>query len=211
MKSKSFRNQQRFLRNSFDGEGRWGIPIVKKQVVDLTNQRFISFNSTRNNEAPMLRDFAVHFFVDDNRFEIVYNQPERNLDKLRQYKLLLTPDFSQYAEMQPWRRIESTGKSRWCGAYWKHEGMIVIPTISWSTPRSYEFCFDGVEKNSIIAIGMIIEYLIEKIPVNATIQALISIICLPLFMISISCIIGLNNKEKNIIKEIVKAKFKTKK
>ena len=63
----------------------------------------------------------------------------------------------------------------------------------------------------IIASGIIIEYLIENIPVNATIQALISIICLPLFMISISCIIGLNNKEKNIIKEIVKAKFKTKK
>ncbi|SHK87243.1 protein of unknown function [Fibrobacter intestinalis] len=155
MKSKSFRNQQRFLRNSFDGEGRWGIPIVKKQVVDLTNQRFISFNSTRNNEAPMFRDFAVHFFVDDNRFEIVYNQPERNLDKLRQYKLLLTPDFSQYAEMQPWRRIESTGKSRWCGAYWQHEGMIVIPTISWSTPESFDYSFDGIEEKSYVAIGMI--------------------------------------------------------
>lgn len=31
----------------------------------------------------------------------------------------------------------------------------IIPTISWSTPRSYEFCFDAVEQNATIAIGMI--------------------------------------------------------
>ena len=33
--------------------------------------------------------------------------------------------------------------------------MKVIPTISWSGARSYEFCFDGVEKGSIVAVGMI--------------------------------------------------------
>jgi hypothetical protein len=31
----------------------------------------------------------------------------------------------------------------------------VIPTISWSTPRSFEFCFDGVESNATVAVGMI--------------------------------------------------------
>ena len=62
----------------------------------------------------------------------------------------------------------------------------------------------------IIACGIIIEHLIENIPVNATIHALISIICLPLFIISISCIIGLNKKEKLIIKDILIAKFKAK-
>ena len=30
-----------------------------------------------------------------------------------------------------------------------------IPTISWSTKESYDFCFDAVEKSSIVAIGMV--------------------------------------------------------
>ena len=33
------------------------------------------------------------------------------------------------------------------------DGLTVIPTVSWSTPRSFEFCFDGIEKGSIVAVG----------------------------------------------------------
>jgi len=153
MKSYEFRNQEKFLRNGYKGEGRWALPKIKKQPVNLNNLQFLSFNNTRYNEQPMFRDFAVHFFVDDKRFEVVYSQPERNLEKLKQYKVLLTPHFSLYAEMQPWRRIESTGKSRWCGAYWQSKGLTVIPTISWSTPESFDYAFDGIEKNSFVAIG----------------------------------------------------------
>ena len=153
MKSYEFRNQEKFLRNGYKGEGRWALPKIKKQLVNLNNLQFLSFNNTRYNEQPMFRDFAVHFFVDDKRFEVVYSQPERNLEKLKQYKVLLTPDFSLYAEMQPWRRIESTGKSRWCGAYWQSKGLTVIPAISWSTPESFDYAFDGIEKNSFVAIG----------------------------------------------------------
>ena len=153
MKSYEFRNQEKFLRNGYKGEGRWALPKIKKQPINLNNLQFMSYNNTRYNEQPMFRDFAVHFFVDDKRFEVVYSQPERSLEKLKQYKVLLTPDFSLYAEMQPWRRIESTGKSRWCGAYWQSQGLTVIPTISWSTPESFDYAFDGIEKNSFVAVG----------------------------------------------------------
>lgn len=57
--------------------------------------------------------------------------------------------------MNYWRQIESIAHSRWIGAYWQDEGQLVIPTISWSTPDSFEFCFDGVEKHSVVAVGMI--------------------------------------------------------
>ena len=51
--------------------------------------------------------------------------------------------------------MESVAKNRWCGAYWQSKGLTVISTISWSTPSSYEFCFDGVEQGATVAIGMI--------------------------------------------------------
>ena len=44
-------------------------------------------------------------------------------------------------------------KNRWVGAYWQSKGRIVIPTVSWSTPRSFEFCFDGVELHATVAVS----------------------------------------------------------
>lgn len=97
----------------------------------------------------------MHFFVDDYRFESLYKNPEKALERYGKYKFLLTPDYSLYAEMNPWRQIESVGKARWVGAKWQSCGKIVIPTVSWALTRSYEFCFDGIERNCIVAIGMI--------------------------------------------------------
>lgn len=33
--------------------------------------------------------------------------------------------------------------------------MTVIPTVSWSDARSFDFCFDGIEQGSVVAVGMI--------------------------------------------------------
>ncbi len=41
------------------------------------------------------------------------------------------------------------------GAFWWERNLVVIPTIGWSTPSSFDFCFDGVEKHSIVAVGTI--------------------------------------------------------
>ena len=154
MKSKIFRNDALFLRNEFETEGRWGFPIVKKQEIKLDNLGLISYSDICSKDEKNL-DKGVYFFVDDYRFESLYDKPNRSLETLKKYKFVLTPDYSLYAEMNPWRQIESVGKARWVGAKWQAEGMIVIPTISWGLPRSFEFCFDGVQKNSIVAVGMI--------------------------------------------------------
>jgi len=31
--------------------------------------------------------------------------------------------------------------------------MRVVPTITWGTPASYEFCFSGVERGSVVAVS----------------------------------------------------------
>lgn len=155
MTSNQMRHNQLFMRNEFETSGKYNIPLIKSQSISLSNIELISCANTRYNEVNINRKKGVHFFVDDYRFNNVYNNPEKALKKYSQYAFLLTPDFSTYADMNIWRQIESVAKNRWCGAYWQSKGLTVIPTISWSTSQSYEFCFDGVEKNSIVAIGMI--------------------------------------------------------
>ena len=154
MTSKIFRNNPLFLRNEFETEGRWGFPIIKKQQLDVNDIELISCSDVSKKDDRNLHK-GVHFFVDDFRFETIYDHPEKALERYGKYRFLLTPDYSLYAEMDPWRQIESVGKARWVGAKWQANGKIVIPTVSWGLARSFEFCFDGIQKNSIVAVGMI--------------------------------------------------------
>ena len=154
MTSKIFRNDPLFLRNEFETEGRWGFPIIKKQQLDVNDIELISCSDVSKKDDKNLHK-GVHFFVDDFRFETIYDHPEKALERYGKYRFLLTPDYSLYAEMDPWRQIESVGKARWVGAKWQANGKIVIPTVSWGLARSFEFCFDGIQKNSIVAVGMI--------------------------------------------------------
>lgn len=55
--------------------------------------------------------------------------------------------------MALWRQLESVTRNRWVGAYWQSKGLLVVPTISWSTPTSFDFCFDGVDQNAVVAVS----------------------------------------------------------
>lgn len=154
MKSKDFRNSNLFLRNEFKTSGEWEFPLIKRQDLDLDHIELIACSDTSCHDANNLQK-GVHFFVDDYRFESIYRNPEKSLEKFRKYRFVLTPDFSLYSEMNLWRQIESVGKARWVGAYWQQNGLTAIPTVSWAQSQSYRFCFDAIEKNSIVAVGMI--------------------------------------------------------
>lgn len=155
MKSLDFRNDPLFLRNEFETAGKWQMPLIRRQEIDLSNIQLIAISDAKYNDNEINRQKGVHFFVDDYRFESFYRNPERTLMKISQYAFACTPDFSTYSNMNYWRQLESVAHSRWCGAFWQDQCVPVIPTVTWSTPESYDFCFDAIEKGSIVAIGMI--------------------------------------------------------
>jgi len=153
--SKKMREDPLFMRNEYPATGKWEIPVIKKQQLDISDIRLIACSDTRANDCSRNRECGVHFFVDDYRFSGIYDHPYRSLEKYSQYKFLLSPDFSTYSEMQLWRQLENVARNRWCGAFWQKHGITVIPTVSWGLARSYEFCFTGIEKGSMVAVGMI--------------------------------------------------------
>lgn len=155
MKSIIFRNDPLFLRNEYETAGKWQMPLIHKQELDLSNIQLISFANAKYNDTEANKSKGLHFFVDDYRFISAYTNPEKQLEKISQYRFTFTPDYSTYSNMNYWRQLESIAHSRWCGAFWQDQGLTVIPTISWSTPVSFDFCFDAIENGCIVAIGMI--------------------------------------------------------
>ena len=100
-------------------------------------------------------DAAMHFFLDDYRFEYVWSNPNQAFERIGKAWLALTPDFSLYMEFPKVAQIWNTYRNRWCGAFWQSQGVAVIPTIAWSDESSYEFCFDGVEHCSPVAVSTV--------------------------------------------------------
>jgi hypothetical protein len=97
----------------------------------------------------------VHFFLDDYRFESVWQRPRKALSALAPYQTVLTPDFSLYQQWPLALQLFNTYRNRWCGAFWQSQGFTVIPTISWSAAESYDFCFLGVARRSLVAISTV--------------------------------------------------------
>jgi hypothetical protein len=96
---------------------------------------------------------AVHFFLDDYRFETVWQRPIQTFSGLTRFGAVLTPDFSLYRDYPFAMQLWNVYRSRWCGAYWQSRGLSVIPTVSWSDRASFEFCFLGLPAKSVLAIS----------------------------------------------------------
>jgi len=102
-----------------------------------------------------LDDGAVHFFLQDYRFETVWNRPVKALEALAPYQTVLTPDFSLYRDWPLMLQLWNVYRNRWCGRFWQEQGFTVIPTISWSTAVSYDFCFLGVPRRGVVAVSTV--------------------------------------------------------
>lgn len=71
------------------------------------------------------------------------------------YDCILSPDFSLYMDMPMPMKIWNIYRSRFIGNYYQNQGIKVIPTISWAEPATFEFCFRGIPKGSIVSISTI--------------------------------------------------------
>jgi hypothetical protein len=151
-KSKDLRCDKLFLRNEFDGEKTWGIPVIRPIILTEKMIQLISYTDTKLKDRKNCHKY-VHCFQDDSKLLQAYSNPENRLLHLARYKGVLTPDYSLYPEMPRWRQLESIAHSRWCGACWQTYGLIVIPTINWSDENSFDFCFLGLEKGGTVAVS----------------------------------------------------------
>jgi Domain of unknown function (DUF4417) len=129
-----------------------GVPLVAAE--DSVPSYLVPHRQKVRTERPV-EGGAVHFFLDDERFEPVWRTPEKGLSYVRGVGSALTPDFSLYPGMPLALQLFNVYRNRWCGAFWQSRGVRVIPTVGWSDERSYPFCFLGVEKGSTVAVSTV--------------------------------------------------------
>lgn len=128
----------------------WQMPIIKND--NFIPSKLIGFNYAKTNKE---KNVGIHFYLDDYQFERLWNKPEDYVDTLKEYECILSPDFSLYMDMPMPMKIWNIYRSRLIGQYYQSQGIKVIPTLSWAEEETFEFCFEGIPKGSIVSISTI--------------------------------------------------------
>lgn len=128
----------------------WQMPIIKND--NFIPSKLIGFNYAKTSKE---KNVGIHFYLDDYQFERLWNKPEEYVDILKQYNCILSPDFSLYMDMPMPMKIWNIYRSRLIGQYYQNQGIKVIPTLSWAEEETFEFCFEGIPKGSIVSISTI--------------------------------------------------------
>jgi hypothetical protein len=101
----------------------------------------------------------VCFYEDDSDFDSVYGIWFRNNHAykiLSHFAGIITPDFSTYQDfpypLKIWNIYRMRAFGYWYGTL---NGGNVINNVRWGTPETFDYCFEGIPKNSIVAIGTV--------------------------------------------------------
>ena len=138
------------LFDKFVCDGKYQMPIIDND--NYIPKKLIGFNYAKTSKE---RNTGIHFYLDDYQFERIWNNPEEYVDILEKYDCILSPDFSLYLDMSYSMKIWNVFRSRLIGQYYQRQGIKVIPTLSWAEEETFEFCFDGIPKGSIVSISTI--------------------------------------------------------
>jgi len=113
------------------------------QIVMCNNYKSISVNS------------MISMFIDDYVLERYWNNPLKYIPYFKKAKYIMSPDFSLLIDMPLPLQMYNVYRNRLIGYLWQKKGLNIIPTISWSNIKSFDFCFKGVKKNSNVCISNI--------------------------------------------------------
>ena len=137
----------------FDGVGEYDVPEISP-IFDIPSvDKYVEFDYCKRVRGDRSK-IAVHFFEDDYKFERVWTNPNRYGEMLKEFAYIIGPDFSQYIDFPKSVQIYNHYRNNWLVKYWQIcYNMNIIPTVMRGKEDSYDWCFDGYPKNSIVAVS----------------------------------------------------------
>lgn len=141
---------QAYLTKDAILDGDPGIPML----LDLKNTEIpkglVPFNkiNTEKNKAKY-----VHFYIHDYQFSQILTSTNKYVNKLKIFDGVITPDCSMLIGQAKCLQQTNTYFNRAVGLYLQKQGIPVIPNIRWSDEQSFNYCFLGVPKHTIVSIS----------------------------------------------------------
>ena len=138
-----------YLLENANYVGNLELPAIKTNRIEIPT-KLVKFS-----EIFLTKDYDayVHFYQDDCKFERIWNNPLKYFKQLKKFKGVIAPDFSVYRDMPLIMQFWNIFRSRAIAQGMIDYGINVIPNIRYGDERTYGISCEGIEKNSIIAVG----------------------------------------------------------
>lgn len=132
------------------------IPVIQKTSVNKIDWNNLKVTGYQNASAKTHnRDTLLLMFNYDKRLLGLWNNPLKKIGLFQSYAAVATPDFSIYQTMNINDIRHNVYMSRWLGRTWQNYGCVVLPTVGWALPDTYDLCFGNIERNSVVIISTI--------------------------------------------------------
>lgn len=129
------------------------------------------------------RDY-VCFYEDDQDFDStcgIWYRPSNAYRVLKHFGGIITPDFSTYQDFPAPLKIWNTYRMRAFGNWYGNIcGNHVINNVRWGTPETYNYCFEGIPRFSMVAIGTVggsPQHLINRKRFESGLDAMMKVLC----------------------------------
>lgn len=155
--------------NAFMAEGanfgKYDIPFcpttvkqIPKDQVTWEEAKQIHRKHIAKGEKEYFVDAFINWNVDDYKFDGphgIWHDWKNALNIINHFAGIITPDFSTYQDFPEAIKIHNTYRMRLYGYWLGKEGIAVINNVRWGTEETFEYCFEGIPENSIVAIGTV--------------------------------------------------------
>ena len=137
--------------------------ILPKNLISYPDAKTI-YNKHKH-EKNFYVDAFVHFYIDDYKFDGVggiWNDSKKAFEILKHFAGIITPDFSTCLDFPEPLKLWNTYRMRAFGYWYGKQGGAVINNVRWGTDETFDYCFEGIPTNSIVAIGTVASGLRKK-------------------------------------------------
>lgn len=130
--------------------GSAGIPMLMQTKNAQVPKGLIPYDKAKKG---IYKNRYVHFYLFDKYFNSILTATKRYVDLLKSYAGVITPDFSILINQAKCLQETNTYFSRAVGFYLQKQGIPIIPNVRWGNKPTFDFCFLGIPKNSIVSIS----------------------------------------------------------
>lgn len=129
------------------------LPVVKPVFVVPPAEMKAFYRINRCKEDERKRFFA-HFYVDDKKFERIWNRPFAYIEKFRGIGGVISTDYSILTNMVESQRQWNDFRNKLLAAFYQSRNVTVIASPSWSDDlQNIERYMEGWPRNSVIAVN----------------------------------------------------------
>lgn len=132
------------------------IPFIEPTSLDISQINNGLWLTNMKNISPkdkIPEKKIIHSFSCDNTLLRAYSNPYKYLKRTAKYFAVSSFDFSMDVKMDFRYILAAVYDNRWSGAFMQAHGRLVIPTVGWLTPETYDLCFAGLKDGGVFIIS----------------------------------------------------------